>query len=122
MRLRREPEPTPETIRVLAAVDAALAGDRVDDADRDMGDLAVALRAERPCPRPEFELALDLRLHEGFTRDDAQGIHRAQPARRRELHMPQRLRTTPLALGTAAALFIVVTAVLTTGVLSGGGD
>src|SRR5687768_16345477 len=112
MRLRKEPEPSPESIRTLAAIDAALAGDRVDPADRDLCDLALALREERPRPRPEFELALDLRVHEGFPRDEASGIHRAELARRRELHMPRRLRTTPLAMGTAAAILIVATAVL----------
>ena len=38
------------------------------------------------------------------------GIHKADPAERRELHTPRRLRTTPLALGTAASIFIVATA------------
>ena len=59
-------------------------------------------------------------MHEGFPRADAPGIHKEEPARRKELHTPHRLRTTPLALGTAAALFIVATAVLTTGLLGGG--
>jgi hypothetical protein len=120
MRLRREREPSPDTIRVLAAVDAALAGDRVDAEHADLRDLAVALRDERPQARPEFELALDLRVHEGFPREDRPGIHKATPAQRRELHTPRRLRTTPLALGTAASIFIVATALITTGVLGGG--
>src|SRR5688572_3227434 len=112
MRLRREPEPSPDTIRVLAAVDAALAGDRVDAEHSDLRNLAVALRDERPQPRPEFELALDLRVHEGFPREDRPGIHKATPTQRRELHTPRRLRTTPLALGTAASIFIVATALI----------
>ena len=120
-RPRRRPGHDPETIRALAALDAALAGDPVDAGHADLRDLAVALREERPRPRPEFELGLDLCAHEGFPRDTETGIHRAEPDRRRELHTPQRLRTTPLALGTAAALFIVATAVLTTGLLGGGG-
>ncbi len=120
-RPRRRPGHDPETISTLAALDAALAGDRVDAEHADLREFAVALREERPRPRPEFELALDLRAHEGFSRDSESGIHRADPARRRELHTPQRLRTTPLALGTAAALFIVATAVFTTGLLGGEG-
>lgn len=119
-RFRREPEPSPDTIRALAAVDAALAGDTVDAEHDDLRQLAVALREERPQPRPEFELSLDLRAHEGFPREDRPGIHKADPARRRELHTPRRLRTTPLALGTAASIFIVATALLTSGVLGGG--
>lgn len=121
MRLRREPEPSPETARTLAALEAALAGDPVDAGHEDLRRLAVALREERPRPRPEFELALDLRAHEGFRREDRPGIHKEEPARRKELHTPHRLRTTPLALGTAAALFIVATTVLTTGLLGGSG-
>lgn len=122
MRLRRDPEPSPETRRALAALDAALAGDPVDPEHDDLRHLAVALRDERPQPRPEFELALDLRVHEGFPPEDRPGIHKASPARRKELHTPRRLRTTPLALGTAASIFIVATAVLTTGLLEGGGS
>src|SRR6187455_3831692 len=113
MRLRREPEPSPEMVRALAALDAALAGDTVAPDHAELRDLALAVRAERPRPRPEFELALDLRAHEGFPRADRPGIHKEEPARRKELHTPHRLRTTPLALGTAAAIFIVATAVLT---------
>ena len=120
MRLRREREPSPETRRALAALDAALAGATVDAEHDELRNLALAVRAERPVPRPEFELALDLRAHEGFPRDDATGIHTATPARRKELHTPHRLRTAPLALATAASLFIVATAVLTTGLLGGG--
>ena len=120
MRLRREPQPNPETIRVLAAVDAALAGDRIDAEHEDLRALVLALGEERPRSRPEFELNLDLRAHEGFPREDRPGIHQADPARRRELHTPRRLRTAPLALATAASLFIVATAVLTTGILGSG--
>ncbi len=120
MRLRREPQPSPETVRALAALDAALAGEDVAPEHADLRELALAVRAERPRPRPEFELALDLRAHEGFAPEGRTGIHTAEPARRRELHTPHRLRVTPLALGTAASLFIVATAVLTTGLLGGG--
>ncbi len=122
MRLRRRHEQDPETIRTLAALDAALAGDRVDAGHDDLRELAVALRDERPRPRPEFELVLDLRAREGFPREGGTGIQDARVAPRRESRKLRRLRATPLALGTAAALFIVATAVLTSGVLGGGGD
>ena len=52
MRLRREPEMDPETRRELEALDAALAGLPVDPRDEELASLAVALRDERPLPRP----------------------------------------------------------------------
>src|SRR4051812_29951019 len=121
MRLRKDREPSPQQVAALAALDAALAGEPVEPAHDDLRALAVALRDGRPRPRPEFDLALDLRVTEGFRAEDERGIHTAEPARRRELHAPRRLRTTPLALATAASLFIVATAVVTTGVLGGNG-
>jgi Domain of unknown function (DUF4349) len=116
MRLRRDPEPSPETVRELEAVEAALAGEPVGAEHQELRDLALALRAERPQPRPEFTLELDLRAREGF----AQPAATAAPATsNNRLRLP--LRRAPLALATAASLFIVATAVLTTGVLSTGG-
>ena len=73
MRLRREPELDPTTMRELEALDAALAGRPVDPRDEELAELAVALRDERPLPRPEFALDLDLRAREGFQRDGAGG-------------------------------------------------
>jgi hypothetical protein len=108
MRLRREPEMDPSTRRELEALDAALAGQPVDPRDEELGSLAVALREERSLPRPEFALDLDLRVRDGFPAPET--AKTAQPPRRR--------RTWGLAVGTAASLFIVATAVLT----SGGGD
>jgi hypothetical protein len=117
MRLRKEPEPSPEVVRELAAVDAVLAGEPVEAEYEELRDLAVALRGERPTPRPEFALGLDLRAREGFSSQRVQ----APPARRPwKIGLPR--RSVPLALGTAAALFIVATAVLSSGVLGGGGN
>jgi hypothetical protein len=112
MRLRREPDLDPATIRELESLDAALAGRPVDPRDEDLAELAVALRAERPPPRPEFELDLDLRMREGF--------RAPEPPARSKASGPVRSfrRRWALALGTAASAFIVVTAVL----VSGGGD
>ena len=117
MRLRKEPEPSPEVVRELAAVDAVLAGAPMEAEYDELRDLTLALREERPKPRPEFALGLDLRAREGFSGDRAQ----APPARRPWwLGLPR--LSVPLALGTTAALFIVATAVLSSGVLGGGGD
>jgi Domain of unknown function (DUF4349) len=105
MRLRREPEMDPSTRRELEALDAALAGQPVDPRDEELASLAVALRDERPLPRPEFALDLDLRVRDGFPAADA--AKAARPPRRR--------RAWGLALGSAASLFIVAIAVLTSG-------
>ena len=71
MRLRREPEMDPSTRRELEALDAALAGLPVDPRDEELASLAVALREERPLPRPEFALDLDLRARDGFPAAEA---------------------------------------------------
>jgi hypothetical protein len=102
----------PSTRRELEALDAALAGRPVDPSDEELASLAVALREERPLPRPEFALDLDLRARDGFPEAEA-----ARPAPRPKRVLAVRRRWA-LALGTAASLFIVATAVLT----SGGGD
>ena len=114
MRLRREPEMDPSTRRELEALDAALAGQPVDPRDEELASLAVALREERPLSRPEFALDLDLRVRDGFPVAET-----AQPRPRGRRGASGALG---LALGTAASLFIVATAVLTTGVLDPGGD
>jgi hypothetical protein len=113
MRLRREPEMDPSTRRELEALDAALAGEPVDPRDEELASLAVALREERPLSRPEFALDLDLRVRDGFPAPE-KAAKAARPPRRR--------RAWGLALGTAASLFIVATAVLTSGVPGGGND
>lgn len=116
MRLRREPEMDPETRRELDALDAALAGRPVDPRDHELAALAVAVAAERPEPRPEFALDLDLRARDGFPTAEpvrpASAPRRAQGFRHR----------WGLALGTAASLFIVATAVLVSGLPSGSND
>jgi hypothetical protein len=66
MRLRKEPELDPQTLRELETLDAALAGRPVDPRDDELAELAVALHDERPLPRPQFALDLDLRAREGF--------------------------------------------------------
>jgi hypothetical protein len=117
MRLRKEPEMSPEIVRELAAVDAALTREPLEAEYDELRDLALALREERPKPRPEFALGLDLRAREGFSRERVQAPPAPRPWWTR---LPQ--RSVPLALGAAAALFIMATAVLSSGVLGGGGD
>ena len=115
MRLRKEPEMDPSTRRELEALDAALAGQPVDPRDEELASLAVALREERPLSRPEFALDLDLRVRDGFPAAET-----ASPAPRPKRAVAFRRRWA-LALGTAASLFIVATALLTSG-LPGAGD
>jgi hypothetical protein len=110
MRLRREPEPTPEVTRELEALDAALAGRPVAPEHAELAGLAVALREEAPRPRPEFALDLDLRARDGFPAEPAPRMPRKRVPRRR----------WGLALGAAASLFIAATAVLSSGVLDSG--
>lgn len=114
MRLRKEPDLDPGIRRDLEALDAALAGRPLPREQEDLAALVVALREERPEPRPEFALDLDLRARDGFPA--------AAPARPRPRRAAAFRRRWGLALGTAASLFIVATAVLTSGVLSGDGS
>ena len=62
----------------LALIDAALAEDRVtsaDPAERELQELALALRADSPEPRPAFADELGERVREGFPRTGpAQGV------------------------------------------------
>jgi hypothetical protein len=101
----------PEVARELRALDAALAGEPVDAELSELRDLALDLRADRPVPAVEFARALDARAAAGFPKPTAVTPSRA----------PRR-RALPLALGTASALFILVTVGVTSGLFSGGGD
>ena len=115
MRLRRDPDPDPTTARELESLDAALEGRPVDPRDEDLGELAVALCAERPEPRPEFALDLDLRVREGFG-----AAARSAPAARSARKAAA--RPWRLALPAAALAFIVATGAVTSGVFDSGGD
>jgi hypothetical protein len=98
---------TPEMLRELAALDAALAGEPVEPDLADLAELTALLREERPEPDPTFARALDDRVKRGFPRR-AQG--RAVPAP----HGAARLRSwlngalrSPVALGSAATIVLV---------------
>ena len=64
------PELTPEMERELTAVDDALAGRPVPSDLADLGELAVALRADRQAPSAAFGDALDTRVRRGFRGPD----------------------------------------------------
>ena len=110
MRLRREEPLDPAVERELEAIDIALRADPVDPDLAELGRLAFELRAERPVPEREFAAELDRRLHAGFlaAADKQAPSDGRQRARRPRL---------ALAFGGAAAVFIAVTAVISSGVL-----
>ena len=72
------PELTPEAERELTALDDALAGRPVPPDLADLGELAVALRADRPEPSLAFGHQLDARVQRGFRSPDPR-----KPASRR---------------------------------------
>jgi hypothetical protein len=92
----------------LAAIDDALEQGRVtllDPDERELQELALALRAEAPQPTAEFEARLERQLAAGFPR--------ARPVK---FGFP---RAQFLAIGTAAAALIAIVLVVSTG---GGSD
>jgi Domain of unknown function (DUF4349) len=97
------PELTPEIERELAAIDDALAGRRVESELTELGELALALREERPRPGPEFGAELDAKVERGFRDPDPRS---AVSGRR----WWEALLTVP-AFGTAFAVLLVVTVV-----------
>jgi hypothetical protein len=98
------PDLTPDVERELAALDDALAGRRVASDLTELGELALALREERPRPTDGFGRSLDTRVERGFPGRDP----RVRVSGRRWwsalLSMP--------ALGTATAVLIVVAIVV----------
>jgi hypothetical protein len=120
MKMRSETQPSPEELRELAALDAALAGEPVDPALAELEQLVVSLREERPVARREFAAELDARAAAGFATPEAE----AEPGRDRRgalARLNLSRRAVPLALGTAASVFIVAVAVVSAGLLSGDG-
>jgi hypothetical protein len=95
---------SPEVERELEALEAALAGGRVDPDLDDIARLARELRAERPEPSFEFTAALDDRAAGSFA-----ATPRARWARNRGRLLP--------ALAAAATVVITGAAVTSTGVL-----
>ena len=98
------PELTPEVERELAALDDALAGRRVPPDLTELGELALALREERPRPAAAFGAELDEKVERGF-RDPGP---RSRASGRRWWSA---LLSGP-ALGTATAVLLVVVLVV----------
>src|ERR687893_154989 len=96
------PEPTHDVERELAALDDALAGRRVPPDLTELGELALALREERPEPSPTFGRALDAKVQRGF-RD---------PGPRRASGRRWWSGWAAPALGTATAVLLVVAIVV----------
>lgn len=107
------------TTRDLAAVDAALAGDPVDRDLAELAELSLLLQAERPKPSSSFTDDLDSLVSRAFRPAEApaKGKTAARGERRFHRFFGDK-RALPLAIGTVASMFIVVTAVLSSGVLS----
>lgn len=98
---------TPDEQRDLARIEAALAEGRVtatDARERELEELALALRDEAPEPDPAFARELDRRVEAGFARP-----------RRFRLPAPGR-RWMPALAGAAAVLAV---ALVTAGVIAG---
>ena len=100
------PEMTPEIERELAALDDALAGRRVAPDLTELGELALALREERPRPTEGFGRYLDNRVERGFPgRDPRVGASRSGRS------WWQAFMTVP-AFGMAAAVLLVAVIVV----------
>ena len=94
------PELTPEAERELTALDDALAGRPVPPDLADLGELAVALRADRPEPSLAFGHQLDARVERGFRGPD--------PRKPAAPSFWARLRGPGIGVAVAAAIAAIV--------------
>ena len=101
------PELTPEIERELAALDDALAGRRVAPDLTELGELALALRDERPRPSESFGRSLDERMERGFSEEDPRSTRATRSGRR----WWSVLLSAP-AIGSATAVLFVAAIVI----------
>src|SRR3954471_8112413 len=106
---------SPETIRELAALDAALAGEPVERDLADLAELTALLREERPQPDPQFIRALDHRAAQRFPRGvtGARGVPAAHGAAKLRRRLSGTLRSPAFRglVATACVLGIVAVVV-----------
>jgi hypothetical protein len=119
MKFRRDSDLTAEAVADLKAIDAALTGAPVPDEQLETAALALALRDEAERPGTEFVARLDAAVHDGFPSPGTPGPARVVERLRKNVGAGRPRRLAPLALGTAASLFIVATALVSSGVLNG---
>ncbi len=102
------PDDTATIERDLRAVDDALAGDAAahdDPLTRELQELALALRADAPQPRPEFASDLRARVDAGFSRE--------RSTRRRLPFLP-RVNLAPVA-GVVGPLLLIAVVIFAAG-------
>src|SRR6476661_5453035 len=113
MRTREQDAMSPDVQRELEALDAALAGERVGPNFAELRDFALALRSERAVARPRFASELDTRAEAGFRSTAPRTTAPSGTAWYRRFARSR--RALPLAAGAAATLFIIATAVISSG-------
>lgn len=122
MRTRNGNPQDPRIERELAAVDATLGGQPVDAGMTELAELVLAVQAVRPRPRASFVEELAARAAAGFPRIESTPDTAQQPGKpaqtRFRFARALKARRIPLAFGTAASLLIVVTGLISSGVLA----
>ncbi len=99
--LHPERDPDRDAERVLAVVDATLAGEAVEPADAELAELTLILAGQRPVPSPAFSAKLDRRVASRFAAPGASGV---RPRRRKWLYAPG--AAVGLAAGVAVAIVL----------------
>lgn len=99
MSLRKTTALPGDVVRDLEAIDRALEGAAVDADQRELAELALAVRDERPLPAPGFAAQLDERAAAGF-----RPSRPASPARRPLPWLPAAGAVASVAVATAVAV------------------
>lgn len=106
----KQPDDTEETIsptieRELEALDRSLAGQPVEPDLEDLAELATDLRAERPEPREQWRLEMDVKAGAGFGGSRIRGILKRRP--------DLRLRSLVLPAGAVATTLVIAAVAIT---------